>query len=51
MKNAIYPLFPYPLMVCAELYEFTSAEGTGTVGYPGISCWGGPHSIAAEGYL
>ena len=26
MKNAIYPLFPYPLMVCAKKYEFTSAE-------------------------
>lgn len=26
MKNAIYPLFPYPLMVCGTNYEFTSAE-------------------------
>ena len=26
MKNAIYPLFPYPLMVCAIKYEFTSSE-------------------------
>lgn len=26
MKNAIYPLFPYPLMVCAENYGFTGSE-------------------------
>jgi uncharacterized protein (TIGR02466 family) len=26
MKNAIYPLFPYPLMVCGKKYEFTSSE-------------------------
>ncbi len=26
MKNAIYPLFPCPLMVCGSRYEFTSAE-------------------------
>ena len=26
MKNAIYPLFPYPLLVCAKKYEFTIAE-------------------------
>ena len=26
MKNAIYPLFPYPLMVCAKNYEFTNSE-------------------------
>ncbi len=26
MKNAIYPLFPYPLMVCAKKYGFTSSE-------------------------
>lgn len=26
MKNTIYPLFPYPLMVCTTKYEFTSAE-------------------------
>lgn len=26
MNNAIYPLFPYPLMVCARNYEFSSAE-------------------------
>ncbi len=26
MKNAIYPLFPYPLMVCAKHYEITSSE-------------------------
>ena len=26
MKNAIYPLFPYPLVVCAKKYEFTSSE-------------------------
>lgn len=26
MKNAIYPLFPSPLMVCAQKYEFTDAE-------------------------
>ena len=26
MKNAIYPLFPYPLMVCAKKYEFSSSE-------------------------
>ena len=26
MKNAIYLLFPYPVMVCAESYKFTSAE-------------------------
>lgn len=26
MENAIYPLFPYPLMVCARKYEFTSSE-------------------------
>lgn len=26
MKNAIYPIFPYPIMVCAQNYEFTSTE-------------------------
>jgi len=26
MKNAIYLLFPYPVMVCAENYKFTSGE-------------------------
>lgn len=26
MKNAIYLLFPYPVMVCGENYNFTSAE-------------------------
>jgi uncharacterized protein (TIGR02466 family) len=26
MKNAVYLLFPYPVMICAENYEFTSAE-------------------------
>ena len=26
MKNAIYPLFPYPLIVCGKKYEFTSSE-------------------------
>ncbi len=26
MKNAIYPLFPYPLMICAKKYGFTSSE-------------------------
>jgi uncharacterized protein (TIGR02466 family) len=26
MKNAIYPLFPYPIMVCAKNYEFTGSE-------------------------
>jgi len=26
MKNAIYPLFPCPLMVCAKKYEFTDSE-------------------------
>jgi len=26
MKNAIYPLFPYPLAVCGKKYEFTIAE-------------------------
>lgn len=26
MKNSIYPLFPFPLMVCAEKYEFISSE-------------------------
>lgn len=26
MKNAIYPLFPYPLMVCGKKYEFTGSE-------------------------
>ncbi|RLA23614.1 MAG: hypothetical protein DRQ63_11555 [Gammaproteobacteria bacterium] len=26
MKNAIYLLFPYPVMVCAKNYEFSSAE-------------------------
>jgi uncharacterized protein (TIGR02466 family) len=26
MKNAIYPLFPCPLMVCAVKYEFSGAE-------------------------
>ena len=26
MKNAIYPLFAYPVMVCAKQYEFTSTE-------------------------
>jgi len=26
MKNAVYLLFPYPVMVCAENYAFSSAE-------------------------
>ena len=26
MKNAIYPLFPCPLMVCGKRYEFSGAE-------------------------
>lgn len=26
MKNAIYPLFPYPLIICGEKYDFTSGE-------------------------
>lgn len=26
MKNAIYPLFPYPLMICGRKYEFSDAE-------------------------
>ena len=26
MNNAIYPLFPYPLVICGEKHEFTSAE-------------------------
>lgn len=26
MKNAIYPLFPYPLVVCGTRYEFARAE-------------------------
>ncbi len=26
MKNAIYLLFPYPVMICAENYQFTSSE-------------------------
>jgi len=26
MKNAIYLLFPYPVMICAENYRFTSSE-------------------------
>lgn len=26
MNNAIYPLFPYPLVVCGKCYEFTDAE-------------------------
>ncbi|MCK5498511.1 MAG: hypothetical protein KAI77_04880 [Gammaproteobacteria bacterium] len=26
MKNAIYLLFPNPIMVCAKNYEFSSAE-------------------------
>lgn len=26
MKNTIFPLFPYPLMVCAKNYEFSSSE-------------------------
>ncbi len=26
MNNAIYPLFPYPLLICGKKYEFTSAE-------------------------
>jgi uncharacterized protein (TIGR02466 family) len=26
MKNAIYLLFPYPVMVCAKNYEFSSSE-------------------------
>lgn len=26
MSNAIYPLFPYPLMVCGKNYEFTNSE-------------------------
>ncbi len=26
MNNEIYPLFPYPLLICGKKYEFTSAE-------------------------
>jgi uncharacterized protein (TIGR02466 family) len=26
MKNAVYLLFPYPVMICAENYQFSSAE-------------------------
>lgn len=26
MKNEIYPLFPSPLMICAQFYEFSAAE-------------------------
>lgn len=26
MKNTIFPLFPYPLMVCSKNYEFSSSE-------------------------
>ena len=26
MNNAIYPLFPYPLVVCGDKHEFSSAE-------------------------
>ena len=26
MKNAVYLLFPYPVMICAEYYQFTSSE-------------------------
>ena len=26
MKNSVYLLFPYPVMVCAENYEFSGAE-------------------------
>ena len=26
MKNAVYLLFPYPVMICAENYQFTSSE-------------------------
>jgi uncharacterized protein (TIGR02466 family) len=26
MNNAIYPLFPYPLLICGKKYEFTSSE-------------------------
>jgi uncharacterized protein (TIGR02466 family) len=26
MKNAVYLLFPYPVMICAENYRFTSSE-------------------------
>ena len=26
MKNAIYLLFPYPVMICGENYQFTSSE-------------------------
>jgi len=26
MKNAIYPLFPYPLVICGNNYKFTGAE-------------------------
>lgn len=26
MKNSIYLLFPYPVMICAENYQFTSSE-------------------------
>ena len=26
MKNAIYPLFPYPLMIAARKYEFSDSE-------------------------
>ncbi len=26
MKNAVYLLFPFPVMICAENYQFTSSE-------------------------
>lgn len=26
MKNAVYLLFPYPVMICAENYEFSNSE-------------------------
>ncbi len=26
MKNAVYLLFPYPVMICAENYQFSSSE-------------------------
>ena len=26
MNNAIYPLFPYPLVVCGKKHEFSSSE-------------------------
>ena len=26
MNNTIYPLFPYPLVVCGKNYEFTNSE-------------------------